>query len=114
MRARAAGLSDWPGFDLLSDRPNEPPRCIEVKGRADTGEVFDVRDFPDLEVLPDEHFEDARDGLVLGDGFWSPHLRAVPYFEEHRHSHMGLVFLRHKRLLKRRDPVYVNDVAGIA
>jgi hypothetical protein len=40
MRARAAGLSDWPGFDLLSDRPNEPPRCIEVKGRADTGEVF--------------------------------------------------------------------------
>jgi superfamily II DNA or RNA helicase len=40
MRARAAGLSDWPGFDLLSERPNEPPRCIEVKGRADTGEVF--------------------------------------------------------------------------
>jgi superfamily II DNA/RNA helicase len=40
MRARAAGLSDWPGFDLFSQRPNEPPRCIEVKGRADTGEVF--------------------------------------------------------------------------
>ena len=39
-RARAAGLSDFPGFDLLSDRPDEPPRCIEVKGRADTGEVF--------------------------------------------------------------------------
>ena len=40
MRARAAGLHDWPGFDLMSDRPDEPPRCIEVKGRADTGEVF--------------------------------------------------------------------------
>lgn len=37
--ARAAGLGDWPGFDLLSDRPNGQ-RCIEVKGRADTGEVF--------------------------------------------------------------------------
>lgn len=38
--ARAAGLSDWPGFDLMSERRGEPPRCIEVKGRADTGEVF--------------------------------------------------------------------------
>lgn len=39
-RARAAGLSDFPGFDLFSERPNEPIRCIEVKGRADRGEVF--------------------------------------------------------------------------
>ncbi|MBR0752115.1 DUF3883 domain-containing protein [Bradyrhizobium jicamae] len=39
-RARAAGLSDFPGFDLLSERPSSAPRCIEVKGRADRGEVF--------------------------------------------------------------------------
>ena len=38
--ARAAGLSDFPGFDLMSDRPAEVVRCIEVKGRADRGEVF--------------------------------------------------------------------------
>ena len=36
--ARAAGLSDNPGFDLWSIRPNEK-RCIEVKGRAGVGEV---------------------------------------------------------------------------
>jgi hypothetical protein len=39
-RARAAGLSDFPGFDLFSERQPETPRCIEVKGRADRGEVF--------------------------------------------------------------------------
>ena len=33
-KARAAGLSDWPGFDLLSRGPNGEERCIEVKGRA--------------------------------------------------------------------------------
>jgi hypothetical protein len=38
-RARAAGLSDWPGFDLLSTRPDGSRRCIEVKGRADVGDV---------------------------------------------------------------------------
>jgi hypothetical protein len=31
-RARAAGLSDFPGFDLLSERPADAVRCIEVKG----------------------------------------------------------------------------------
>ncbi|GIW78776.1 MAG: hypothetical protein KatS3mg105_0583 [Gemmatales bacterium] len=36
--ARAAGLPDNPGFDLWSIRPNEK-RCIEVKGRAGTGEI---------------------------------------------------------------------------
>jgi superfamily II DNA or RNA helicase len=39
-RARAAGLSDFPGFDLFSERPSSVSRCIEVKGRADRGEVF--------------------------------------------------------------------------
>jgi superfamily II DNA or RNA helicase len=36
--ARAAGLPDNPGFDLLSMRPKEK-RSIEVKGRAGVGEV---------------------------------------------------------------------------
>jgi superfamily II DNA or RNA helicase len=36
--ARAAGLPDNPGFDLWSIRPGET-RCIEVKGRAGTGEI---------------------------------------------------------------------------
>jgi SNF2 family DNA or RNA helicase len=37
--ARAAGLSDHPGFDLLSHRPDEGQRGIEVKGRAGIGDV---------------------------------------------------------------------------
>ena len=38
-QARQAGLSDWPGFDLLSDRSDGERRCIEVKGRAAGGSV---------------------------------------------------------------------------
>ena len=39
-RAAALGLSDWPGFDVLSDRPDETAdRAIEVKGRAAGGLV---------------------------------------------------------------------------
>ena len=37
--ARSAGLSDWPGFDLLSFRPGNERRAIEVKGRAGVGEI---------------------------------------------------------------------------
>ncbi|TVR84693.1 MAG: DUF3883 domain-containing protein [Rhodospirillales bacterium] len=42
--ARAAGLTDWPGFDLRSLRPATPhapaeERAIEVKGRAGAGGV---------------------------------------------------------------------------
>ena len=37
--AREAGLSDNPGFDLLSIRPDGAERGIEVKGRAGTGDV---------------------------------------------------------------------------
>ena len=36
--ARRAGLSDWPGFDLISRRPTESLN-IEVKGRAASGNV---------------------------------------------------------------------------
>ena len=39
MRAREAGLLDWPGFDLLSIRPNKEERNIEVKGRAAVGDI---------------------------------------------------------------------------
>jgi len=37
--ARAAGLSDNPGFDVLSTRPGDERRAIEVKGRGGTGDV---------------------------------------------------------------------------
>jgi superfamily II DNA or RNA helicase/transcriptional regulator with XRE-family HTH domain len=37
--ARAAGLVDWPGFDLLTRRPDGEQRCIEVKGRRTVGDV---------------------------------------------------------------------------
>jgi len=37
--ARAAGLPENPGFDLLSIRPGNDRRCIEIKGRAETGAV---------------------------------------------------------------------------
>ncbi|MDD9873628.1 MAG: helicase-related protein [Deltaproteobacteria bacterium] len=38
--ARAAGLRDWPGFDLRSRQPQQPSeRLIEVKGRAGEGGV---------------------------------------------------------------------------
>ena len=37
--ARRAGLPDNPGFDLLSIRPGNEKRSIEVKGRAATGDI---------------------------------------------------------------------------
>jgi hypothetical protein len=37
--ARAAGLQDYPGFDIMSRRPGNEIRSIEVKGRAATAEV---------------------------------------------------------------------------
>ncbi|HEY3319921.1 MAG TPA: helicase-related protein [Planctomycetota bacterium] len=39
-KARAAGLMDFPGFDLISDRPAGVRLNIEVKGRATRGEVI--------------------------------------------------------------------------
>ena len=38
-RARLAGLSDWPGFDLLSTCLDGEVRSIEVKGRAGRGAI---------------------------------------------------------------------------
>jgi hypothetical protein len=38
-RARAAGLTDHPGFDLLAQHPDRDDRAIEVKGRARAGDV---------------------------------------------------------------------------
>ncbi|HEU5401036.1 MAG TPA: helicase-related protein [Terriglobales bacterium] len=37
--ARQAGLTERPGFDLLSQRPPKEERAIEVKGRAAIGDV---------------------------------------------------------------------------
>lgn len=37
--ARAAGLPENPGFDMLSLRSSSRQRCIEVKGRVGSGEV---------------------------------------------------------------------------
>ena len=56
-QARQAGLSDWPGFDLLSDHPDGERRCIEVKGPAagGSGEVID---------------NERAKACNLGDQFW--------------------------------------------
>ncbi len=56
-KARAAGLNDNPGFDLLSQYPDGRRRAIEVKGRATIGSV---------EVTENEW---AR-ACILRDGFW--------------------------------------------
>ena len=58
--ARAAGLTDNPGFDLLAIYPEGDPRgrkAIEVKGRANTG---------DVEVSSNEWARAAN----LRDGYW--------------------------------------------
>jgi superfamily II DNA or RNA helicase/DNA-binding XRE family transcriptional regulator len=38
-RAREAGLRDWPGFDVLSQKAGTEDKGIEVKGRARVGDV---------------------------------------------------------------------------
>jgi hypothetical protein len=55
--ARAAGLNDNPGFDLLAIYPDGQRRAIEVKGRAGTG---------DVEVSSNEWARAAN----LRDGYW--------------------------------------------
>jgi len=55
--ARAAGLTDNPGFDLLSVYPDGWRRAIEVKGRANTG---------DVEVSSNEWSAACN----LRDGYW--------------------------------------------
>ncbi len=56
-RARAAGLTDNPGFDLMSIYPDGRRRAIEVKGRANTG---------DVEVSSNEWARAAN----LREGYW--------------------------------------------
>ncbi len=55
--ALAAGLNAYPGFDMLSVRPDGERRAIEVKGRAATGEI---------EVKDNEWAKAAN----LRDGYW--------------------------------------------
>lgn len=70
--ARRAGLPDHPGFDLLSDHPDQGQRSIEVKGRAMSG---------DIEVTANEWAKACN----LRNQYWlyvvydcaTPHLRLV-------------------------------------
>ena len=55
--ARRAGLSDWPGFDLLSVHPGNERRAIEVKGRAGSGNIS----------MSDNEWAKACN---LRDGYW--------------------------------------------
>jgi len=55
--ARAAGLSDYPGFDVLSHRIDGARRHIEVKGRAGLGAV---------EMTANEYGK----ACTLGDAYW--------------------------------------------
>lgn len=56
-KARAAGLSDWPGFDLLSRYPYGKVRSIEVKGRAGRASVR-------MEL------NEWKQACNLGEGYW--------------------------------------------
>ena len=70
--ARRAGLTDWPGFDLLSRHPDTGERAIEVKGRAYSGGI----------ELKENEWANACN---LRDGYWlyvvfdcaTPHPRLV-------------------------------------
>jgi hypothetical protein len=55
--ARQAGLPENPGFDLLSVRSGNEKRAIEVKGRANTG---------DVEVSANEWAKACN----MRDGYW--------------------------------------------
>jgi hypothetical protein len=55
--ARKAGLPDNPGFDLLSIRPGNEKHAIEVKGRAEMG---------DVEVSANEWAKACN----MRDGYW--------------------------------------------
>ena len=56
-KARAAGLSDWPGFDLLSRYPDGEVRSIEVKGRAGRSAVR-------------MEFNEWKQACNLGERYW--------------------------------------------
>ena len=56
-RSVGAGLGEYPGFDLLSTRPQSEERAIEVKGRAGVGDV----------ELTDNEWAKACN---LGDRYW--------------------------------------------
>ena len=55
--SRAAGLPDWPGFDLLSTQLDGTRRCIEVKGRAGQSAV-------QMEA------NEWKQACNLGKGYW--------------------------------------------
>ncbi len=56
-KARMAGLEDWPGFDLLAERPGGEIIAIEVKGRAGIS---------DIELTENEYIKACN----LRDRYW--------------------------------------------
>lgn len=100
--ARAAGLTDNPGFDMLSIYPDKRRRAIEVKGRANSG---------DVEVTSNEWARAAN----LRDGYWlyavydcatpAPHLvRVQDPFGNLLAKAKGSVLLSAKRVLEAAEP----------
>lgn len=56
-QARAAGLSDHPGFDLLSSHPSGERRAIEVKGRVGVGSIeITANEWARACILRDEYW----------------------------------------------------------
>ena len=73
-RARAAGLSDWPGFDLLSRRPDGELRHIEVEGRTGNGGVrFEENEWTQAWRLRDRYWLH----VVFGCGTPTPTLLRI-------------------------------------
>ena len=56
-KARARGFTGWPGFDLVSTRPDGERRHIEVKGRAGRGGIQIQRN-------------EWRQAMHLGKNYW--------------------------------------------
>ncbi len=106
--ARAVGLSDYPGFDLLSKRPGGDLRGIEVKGRARVGEV---------ELSENERAKAA----TLRSGYWlhvvfdcateSPRLHPVrdPFGTLLMHSHTSVIVAA-EEILRHTDIRETGDI----
>jgi hypothetical protein len=73
----AAGLGEWPGFDLWSLRPSGERIAIEVKGRAGFGQgflvypnciffIFHTRDFTQIDQNAIRVFRVNQKALVIG------------------------------------------------
>ena len=106
--ARRAGLTDWPGFDLLSLRPGAERLAIEVKGFAGSGNV---------EMSENEWAKACN----LREGYWlyvvfdcaTPHPRLVrvrdPFAKLLARGRETLVYsIPHSELIEAAEPVGGN------